>query len=112
MSKQITISDLLQMFLHHIKLIIAVTLLGGLLAFLYVSFMVTPVYTTSALIIVQNGNTFDIQSSSGSNNTTLNGEKVNTADITSSQMRANTCATGACTVSSPGSTASANTSSA
>ena len=50
MSKQITISDLLQMFLHHIKLIIAVTLLGGLLAFLYVSFMVTPVYTTSALI--------------------------------------------------------------
>ena len=93
MSKQITISDLLQMFLHHIKLIIAVTLLGGLLAFLYVSFMVTPIYTTSALIIVQNGNTFDIQSSSGSNNTTLNGEKVNTADITSSQMLANTCAT-------------------
>ena len=94
MSKQITISDLLQMFLHHIKLIIAVTLLGGLLAFLYVSFMVTPVYTTSALIIVQNGNTFDIQRSNNSNNTTtLNGEKVNTADITSSQMLANTCAT-------------------
>ena len=94
MSKQITISDLLQMFLHHIKLIIAVTLLGGLLAFLYVSFMVTPVYTTSALIIVQNGNTFDIQRSNNSNNTTtLNGEKVNTSDIASSEKLANTCAT-------------------
>ena len=94
MSKQITISDLLQMFLHHIKLIIAVTLLGGLLAFLYVSFMVTPVYTTSALIIVQNGNTFDIQRSNNSNNTTtLNGEKVNTSDIASSEQLANTCAT-------------------
>ena len=94
MKKQITIGDLLKMFFQHIRLIIAVTMLGALLAFLYVTFLVTPMYSTSALIMVQNGNTFE----SDINNTTQNknnntGEKVNTNDITSSQMLANTCTT-------------------
>jgi len=94
MTKQITIADLLQMFLQHIKLIIVITLIGGLLAFLYVSYMVTPIYSTSALILVQNGSTFEINNSGNANNTTtLNGEKVNMSDISSSQMLANTCAT-------------------
>ena len=94
MTKQITIADLLQMFLQHIKLIIVITLVGALLAFLYVTYMVTPIYSTSALILVQNGNTFEINNSGSSNNTTtLNGEKVNMSDISSSQMLANTCAT-------------------
>ena len=91
MSKQLTIADILQMFLQHIRLIIVITLLGGLLAFLYVSFMVTPVYTTSALILVQNGNMFDVSSSNTT--TQLSGEKVNTSDIASSEKLANTCAT-------------------
>lgn len=89
MKKQITISDLLRMFLHHIKLIIAVTLLGTLLGFLYVTYMVTPMYSTSALILVQNGNSFETAQST----TTINGEKVNMQDINSSVMLANTCAT-------------------
>lgn len=93
MTKQITIADLLQMFLQHIKLIIVITLIGGLLAFLYVSYMVTPIYSTSALILVQNGSTFEVNNSGSSNTTTLNGEKVNMSDISSSQMLANTCAT-------------------
>ena len=93
MSKQITISDLLKMFLQHIKLIGIVTLLGGLIAFLYVSYLVTPMYSTSALILVQNGSTFESDISNNNNTTTLNGEKVNTNDITSSQMLANTCST-------------------
>ena len=91
MSKQLTIADILQMFLQHIRLIIVITLLGGLLALLYVSFMVTPVYTTSALILVQNGNMFDVSSSNTT--TQLSGEKVNTSDIASSEKLANTCAT-------------------
>lgn len=91
MTKQITISDLLKMFLQHIKLIIVVTLLGALLAFLYVTYMVTPMYSTSALILVQNGNTFE--SNSSASTTTVNGEKVNMSDISSSQMLANTCST-------------------
>lgn len=91
MTKQITISDLLKMFLQHIRLIIVITLLGTVLAFLYVSYMVTPMYTTSALILVQNGNTLDgdLTNTSG----TANGDKVNMNDINSSVMLANTCST-------------------
>ena len=92
MNKQITIKDLLKIFLQHIRLIIIVTLLGALLAFLYVTYLVTPMYSTSSLILVQNGNTFedDIKKNSSDN---LGNEKVNTNDITSSVMLANTCAT-------------------
>ena len=93
MKKQITIADLLNIFLQHIKLIIIVTLLGGLLAFLYVTYFVTPMYSTSALILVQNGNTFESDINATNKNDSLNGEKVNTNDITSSQMLANTCST-------------------
>lgn len=93
MTKQITISDLLRMFLQHIKLIIAVTLLGGVLAFLYVSYMVTPMYTTSALILVQNSSSFDSDAISSSNSNNLSGDKVNMQDISSSVTLANTCAT-------------------
>lgn len=91
MNKQITISDLLRMFLQHIKLIIIITLLGGVLAFLYVSYMVTPMYSTSALILVQNGNSMD--SGYSSSNSGISGDKVNMQDINSSVMLANTCST-------------------
>ncbi len=95
MTKQISIADLLQMFLQHIKLIIVVTLVGALLAFLYVSYMVTPMYTTNALILVQNSSSFDASSisSGNNNNNNFNGEKVNMQDISSSVTLANTCAT-------------------
>ncbi len=90
MSKQITIGDLLKIFLQHIRLIILLTVVGTVLAYLYVSYMVTPIYTTNALILVQNGSTLESDYSSSSS---LSGEKVNMNDITSSQMLANTCAT-------------------
>lgn len=91
MTKQISFSDMLKIFLQHIRLIIVVTLLGAVLAFLYVTYMVTPMYSTSALILVQNGNTFENDISSSQ--TTINSEKVNMSDISSSQMLANTCST-------------------
>lgn len=91
MVKQITIGDLLKMFLSHIKLIIIITLLGAAVAFVYVSYLVTPMYTTSALILVQNGNSFE--SDLGNSTNTVNGEKVNVSDINSSVMLANTCST-------------------
>ena len=91
MTKQITIGDLLKMFLSHIKLIIIITLLGVVLSFVYVSYMVTPTYTTSALILVQNGNSFE--SDLGNTTNSANGEKVNMNDINSSVMLANTCST-------------------
>ena len=93
MKKQFTITDILKIFLQHIKLIIIVTLLGALLAFIYVTYFVTPMYSTSALILVQNGNSFESDINTANKNNTLSGEKVNTSDITSSQMLANTCST-------------------
>lgn len=93
MKKQITIADLLKIFLQHIRLIIIVTLVGGLVAFFYVTYFVTPMYTTSALIIVQNGNTFEADINSSTNSKTMTGEKVNMSDISSSQTLANTCST-------------------
>lgn len=88
MTKQITISDLLKMFLAHIKLIIIVTLASTLLAFLYVSFFVTPIYSTTALILVQSEASF----TTGSTSSNLNSEEVKVNSISSSIELANTCA--------------------
>lgn len=90
MSKQITISDLLKIFLAHIKLIILLIIIGGVAAYAYVSFLVKPMYSTSSLILVQNSTSFaaDI-----SNNQTKADDRVNMNDITSSVTLANTCAT-------------------
>jgi capsular polysaccharide biosynthesis protein len=90
-AKQITIADLLKMFLQHIRLIIILTVVGAGLAFLYVSYMVTPMYSTSALILVQNRNSFDTEYNASSSS--LSNQQVNIGDITSSQMLANTCTT-------------------
>ncbi len=87
-TKQITISDLFQMFLAHIKLIIILTLVGTLIAFLYVTYFVTPIYSTSALILVQSQASF----ASDNTSTSLNSEKVEIGSITSSIELANTCA--------------------
>ena len=88
MTKQITISDLLKMFLAHIKLIIIVTLAATLLAFLYVTYFVTPIYSTTALILVQSEASF----TTGSTSSNLNAEEVKVGSITSSIELANTCA--------------------
>ena len=86
-AKQLTVNDLLQIFMQHIRLIIILTLTGTLVAYLYVSYMVTPIYSTSALILVQSSSTLE------SSSTTLNSDKVNMSDISSSVMLANTCST-------------------
>lgn len=88
MSRQLTINDILKMFMAHIKLIVIMALVGTVLAFFYVSYFVTPVYSTSALILVQNGTGF---STGGSTADGDDDQKVNTSDITQSVMLANTC---------------------
>ncbi len=90
MSKQLTINDILKMFLAHIKLIVILTIVGAVLSFVYVSYFVTPTYTTTALLLVQN----DAGTIAGGATTTTDSddsEKVNVADITQSVMLANTC---------------------
>ncbi len=88
MSRQLTINDILKMFLAHIKLIIIMTLAGTLLAFFYVTYFVTPIYTTTALILVQNSSGFTIGSATADGDTD---QKVNTNDISQSVLLANTC---------------------
>ncbi|MBQ7133403.1 MAG: hypothetical protein IJO20_02805 [Ruminococcus sp.] len=88
MSRQLTINDILKMFLVHIKLIIIMTLAGTLLAFFYVTYFVTPIYTTTALILVQNSSGFTIGSSTADGDAD---QKVNTNDISQSVLLANTC---------------------
>lgn len=90
MSRQLTINDILKMFLAHIKLIIIMVIVSTVLAYGYISYFVTPVYSTTALILVQN----DAGFSAGGNSTAEGGndsDKVNTNDITQSVMLANTC---------------------
>ncbi|MBQ8057254.1 MAG: hypothetical protein IJ275_02835 [Ruminococcus sp.] len=89
MSRQLTVNDILKMFLAHIKLIIIMTIVGTVLSYIYVSFFVAPTYTATALILVQNNAGFsdsNVSTSTGENN-----EEVDTTDITQSVMLANTC---------------------
>ena len=89
MSRQLTVNDILKMFLAHIKLIVIMTLVVTVLAYFYVTLFVSPTYTATSLILVQNDAGFssgNTSTSSGEDN-----ERVNTNDITQSVMLANTC---------------------
>lgn len=88
MSRQLTINDILKMFLAHIKLIIIMAIVGTILAYVYVSYFVTPVYTTTALLLVQNNSNMSQITSSDDGNA-----EVDTSNITQSAMLANTCTT-------------------
>lgn len=89
MSRQITINDILKMFLAHIKLIIILALVGAILAFTYVTTFVDEMYTTTALLLVQNDAFFS--QSNASTVTDSGSEKINTNDITSSITLAENC---------------------
>ncbi len=89
MSRQITINDILKMFLAHIKLIIILALVGAIVSFAYVKTFVTEMYSTTALLLVQN-DAFFTQGGS-STVTESDSEKINTNDITSSITLAENC---------------------
>ena len=56
MPKNITIQKIIGVLLHRLKFILLATLLMGILFFLYSKFIITPMYSTSAMIYVQNYN--------------------------------------------------------
>lgn len=88
MARQLTLNDILKMFLAHIKMIVIFAIIGAIVSFVYVKCFVPEMYSTTALILVQN----DAGFSSGS--ATAEGEeneRVDTNDITQSVMLANTC---------------------
>lgn len=93
--REITISDILKMLKAHVKLIIIVTLLGGLLLYLYSAYMITPMYTTSTLLYLTNSEVLPGESDSTETATTASGEvkKSGANDIVISARIAQVCQT-------------------
>ncbi len=90
--ENITVSEILKVILSHIKLIIVITLVAGILAFLYAEYMITPLYTTSTLLYVTNsdelpGEDEDTETDNSSDN------KTGANDISISEKIASVCVT-------------------
>ena len=54
MPKNITIQKILGILLHRLPMILMAGVLGGLVFFVYTSFAIKPVYSTSSMIYIQN----------------------------------------------------------
>lgn len=106
MPKNITVQKVIGILLHRIKFILITTVVAGLLVFLYTHFFITPMYSTSTMIFIQNYNksaaststddadaekTKSDSSSSQSNNETA--KKIFYSDISSSSALAKICVT-------------------
>lgn len=61
MPKNITIQKVLGILMHRIRFIILISVAAGLLTFLYTNFFITPQYSTSAMIFIQNYSKADAQ---------------------------------------------------
>lgn len=88
MSRQMTINDILKMFLAHIKLIVILSIIGATVSLVYVKCFVPEMFSTTALILVQNDSGFESGVATGNGEES---EKVDTNNITQSVMLANTC---------------------
>lgn len=106
MPNNITIQRIIGILLHRIRFIVIVALAAGLLTFLYTNFFITPQYSSSTMIFVQNYNkkTTDSSankddadtSSSGSSSSESNNEvaqKIFNSDISGSSTLAKICVT-------------------
>lgn len=85
MPKNITIQKIIGVLLHRLKFILLATLLMGILFFLYSKFIITPMYSTSAMIYVQNYN--------GKSEANKEVGKIYSADISGSSNLAGICVT-------------------
>lgn len=106
MPNNITIQKILGVLLHRIRFIVIVALAAGLLTFLYTYFFITPQYTSSTMIFVQNYNKkevtddtadkADTESSRTSDSNSSNNEvaqKIFNSDISGSSTLAKICVT-------------------
>lgn len=85
MAKNLTIQRIIGVLLHRIKFIILATLLTGCLFLCYSKFLITPMYSTSSMIYVQN-----FTEKGGSNDQY---KKIYAGDITGSSSLAGICVT-------------------
>ena len=81
--QNITIQRILGVLLHRIRFIIVLTVAVGLLAFLYTNFFITPIYSTSTMIFVQNYSKSNSKSS-GNSGDADSGQSSGSSDYNSS----------------------------
>ncbi len=105
MAGNITIQKILAILLHRIGFILAATAVMALLFFMYTSIVITPRYSTSAMIFIQNydkakasnsSNQTSSDSGGNSNSNTSNNQvakKIFSSDISGSSSLANICVT-------------------
>ncbi len=86
MTKNLTAQKIIGILLNRLKFIILVTIVMGLLFFLYSKFIITPIYSTSSMIYVQNYN-------SGTTGINEENKKIYSSDISGSSTLANICVT-------------------
>lgn len=88
MPKDLTPQKIINMILRHVKLIVLVAILTTLISFGYSKFFITPSYTASALIHIQN---FDQESATQETTTSYSNGRVVVSDITASATLASHC---------------------
>ena len=105
MAGNITIQKILAILLHRIGFILAATAVMALLFFMYTSIVITPRYSTSAMIFIQNydkakasnsSNQTSSDSGGNSNSNTSNNQvakKIFSSDISGSSSLAKICVT-------------------
>ncbi len=96
MPKNITVQKIISVLLDKIKFIMFSTVIVGLLFFLYSSFIITPIYSTSSMIFVQNYNSnkntdSDKSDSDGKGGVNEEAQKIYGSDISGSSTLANVC---------------------
>lgn len=92
MPKDLTPQKILGMLMRHVKLIILIAALVTLIAYGYSSFFITPVYTASSLIMVQNYSEYysSTQPTTSYNGTNMNG-RIDSGNISASSTIAANC---------------------
>ena len=92
MPKDLTPQKILSMLLRQIKLIILIGALVTLIAYGYSSFFITPVYSASSLVMVQDTDE-DFSSTQPTASYNNNGKRIDTSRITASSTIAASCVT-------------------
>lgn len=87
MAKELSLQKIFSILLRHIKLIILIAVIGAVLMYTHSSFFVDPVYSASAIVLVQN---YD-SSQQATESTTTAEKRVYVSDLTSSATLADYC---------------------
>ena len=86
MPQNLTVQKILGVLLHRIRFILIVALAAGLMTFLYTNFFITPQYSASTMIFVQN---YNKKSNTDNTNASNNRTESDSARYSFSELRQN-----------------------